>query len=277
MKTIVVPVNFSPSSDNAARYAADMAKVIGASLHLVHVLQMTVGAAEIAMTEYLFEEIQDSALEGLRLLREELVNWSDDKVPVFTHIEVGALEYQLKEFCAANIPFVVIMGNPGDSLERDLAGSTLAGAIHRLAYPLIVVPANAVFHSIKKIMLACDLEDITSGIPVPSSFLRELRDCFGSSFEVINICTAKKDHHNEAEDAFEFKCWKDRLHKLYPEVHFLRVNNVEDGIGNYLGDHPADLLLVFPKKYHWYEFHARRSKKIALLSSVPVMSIHGGN
>lgn len=274
MKKIVVPVNFSPSSDNAARYAVDMARAIGASLHLVHVLQMTVSTAEIAMTEYLFEEIQDSAGEGLKQLREELVKRTDDLVPVFTHIEVGALEYRLKDFCAANIPFVVIMGNAGSSLKRDLVGSNLAGAIGHLPYPLIVVPADAVFHSIKRVILACDLDDITGGIPVASSFLRELRDCFGSSFEVINICMSKNDDHNEAETAFEFKCWKDRLHNLYPEVHFLRMNKVEEGIGKYLDDHPADLLLVFPKKYNWFEFHASRSKKIALHSTVPVMSIH---
>ena len=38
MKNIIVPVDFTETSNNAARYAADLAAFIGAELHLVHVL-----------------------------------------------------------------------------------------------------------------------------------------------------------------------------------------------------------------------------------------------
>ena len=51
MKSIVVPIDFSPSSDNAARYAADLALAIKADLHLIHVIQAPVTAAELTMTE----------------------------------------------------------------------------------------------------------------------------------------------------------------------------------------------------------------------------------
>jgi nucleotide-binding universal stress UspA family protein len=275
MKTIVVPVDFSASSANAARYAADMAKAIHANLHLIHVVQLPISVAEMAMTESLYAEMQEIAAQGLKDLWEELVKRTDGKLHIFTHLEEGALEYRLIEFCNLNPPFLVIMGNSGPSLERVMTGSNVARVIHRLRYPLIVVPVDAVFHPIKKIVLACDLEDLAAGMPVPPSFLKELRDSFGSSFEVINICTATQDHQNEAEAAFEFNSWKARLHEIYPEVHFLRTKKVEKGIDEYLQSHPADLLLVFPKKHGLLEFHSSHSKKIALHSRVPVMSIHG--
>ncbi len=262
MKTIVVPVNFSASSDNAARYAADMARAIDANLHLIHVIQIPASTAEIPTTEYVFEEMQNSAAEGLRLLREELVKRTDKKVDIFVHVDAGSLVYRINEFCAHSAPFVVVMGNSGNS------------SIHHLPYPLIFVPENAAFHFIKKIVLACDLDDIAGGVPVASSILKELRDSFGSIFEVINICTASQYHQNEAEAAFEFDCWKDKLHKLYPEVHFVRMKKIDQGIGEYLDSHPADLVLVFPKKHNILEFHSSYSKKIALHSKVPVMSIH---
>ncbi len=42
MKNIIVPVNFSANSDNAALYAADMALAVDAHIHLIYVLRLPV-------------------------------------------------------------------------------------------------------------------------------------------------------------------------------------------------------------------------------------------
>jgi hypothetical protein len=218
--------------------------------------------------------MQKSGTEGLNQLWDELVIRTNGKLDIYINIEVGSAEYKLEEFCTQKKPFTVIMGNSGKSLERALNGSHVAGAIRHLPYPLIVVPENAVFHQFKKIVLACDLDDIAEGVPVTFNFLKEFRDVFGCGFEVINITTSRQDYQDEAEAAFEFDSWKTRLQEFYPEVHFVRMNKVEEGISEYLTSHPADLLLVFPKKHNVFEFHKSHAKKIAFSSSVPVMSIH---
>lgn len=274
MKTIIVPVNFSASSDNAARYAADMALAIHADLHLIHFVQIQASTSDVPLAGYALAELQESGKEGLQQLRDALIKRTEGKVNIFTYMEVGPVEDRIEEYCAKKMPFIVIMGNAGKSLERALTGSNVSQAIRHLPHPMIVVPENAVFHSIKKIVLACDLDDIAEGVPVSVSFLKEFRHIFGAGFEVINIATGRQDHQEEAEAAFVFNSWKDRLLEIYPEVHFLRMNKVEDGISEYLSNHPADLLLVFPKKHNVFEFHKSHAKKIAFNSSIPVMSIH---
>ncbi|HTI10521.1 MAG TPA: universal stress protein [Puia sp.] len=274
MKPIVVPVNFSANSNNAARYAADMALAIKAELHLIHFVQIPVSTAEFPINDYIFEEMQKNGAEGLNQLWDELVIRTGGKVNIFTNMEVGGVEYRLEEFCARKKPFAVVMGSAGPFLERVLAGSNLSAAIRHLPYPLIIVPENAVFRQFKKIVLACDLDDIAEGMPVSPGYLKTLQDAFGSSFEVINITTERQDKQDEAEAAFKFNSWKDRLVEIYPEVRFIPLKNVEDGIGEYLAGHPADLLLVFPKRHNFFEFHKSHAKKIAFQSKVPVMSIH---
>lgn len=272
MRTIVTPVNFSPNSANAARYAADLAVAAQADLHLYYVLELPVSVAEFPVNDYIFNEMQEAGAQSLKQLREELVKRTDGKVNVFVHMEVGSIEYKIEEFCLQKKPFVVVMGASGNTLERALSGSNLVAAIRHLPYPLIVVPENAVFRQIRTVVMACDLDDLAGGIPVKSSFLQELKDIFNARFDVVNINT--RSQQQSTSSIMEVEAWKDCIRGTFQEVHFVETDNVEDGLGQYLNEHPADLLLVFPKKHNILEFHRSHAKKIALHSSVPVMSVH---
>jgi nucleotide-binding universal stress UspA family protein len=249
-----------------------MALAINADLHLIHVVEMPVSTAEFPVTDFVVEQMQADASEEIKTLWDELIKRANGKVNIFIHVEVGTVEYRIEELCARKAPFVVIMGNGGNFLERVIAGSKVSNAIRNLPYPLIVIPANVFFHSIKKIVLACDLDDIANGISI--DFLKDLGKIFSPSIDVINICTPSQDGQSEADASFEFHSWKDKLHEIYPEIHFVRMAKVEEGISEYLSEHPADLLLVFPKKHSLLEFHRSHAKRIAFHSSVPVASVH---
>ena len=272
MRTIVAPVNFSPISVNAARYAADLAAATQADLHLLYVLQLPVSVAEFPITDYVFNAMQEGGAESLQNLWKELVKRTEAKVNIFTHMEVGTVENKIEEYCVQKNPFVVVMGASGNTLERTLTGGNLPAALRHLPYPLIVVPENAVFSQIHKIVLACDLNDISGGIPVKPAFLKELKDLLNARFEVLNVDT--RGQQQETANIMEVDAWKDCIRETFPEVHFVQTDNVEEGIGKYLEEHPSDLLLVFPKKHNFFEFHRSHTKKLALNSSVPVMSVH---
>lgn len=274
MRTIVAPVNFTSISANAARYAADLALATQAELHLYYVLQLPVTVAEFPVTDYVFEGMQEAGAQGLEELQKELIKRTSGKVDIFTHMEVGTVENKIEEFCGHKKPFVVVMGVSGHTLERalTLTGGNLTAAIRRLPYPLIVVPENAVFSQIHKIVLACDLNDISGGVPVSPAFLKELRDNFGASFDVLNINT--RGQQQETANIMEVEAWKACILETFPEVHFVQTDNVEEGIAQYLNEHPADMLLVFPKRHNFFEFHRSHAKKLALNSNVPIMSIH---
>jgi len=272
MRTIVAPVNFSPNSSNAARYAADLALAAQAELHLYYVLELPVSVAEFPVNDYVFNEMQEAGAESLKQLWEELIKRTDAKVNIFTHLEVGSVEYKIEEFCQQKKPFVVVMGASGSSLERALTGSNLAAAIHHLPYPLLVVPEKAVFRQIRKVVLACDLSDMAAGIPVKPSFLGELKEIFNTTFEVVNINS--RGQQANTNSIMEVEAWKECVRGIFPEVHFVQTDKVEDGISKYLEEHPVDLLIVFPKKHNFFEFHKSHAKKIARTSTVPIMSIH---
>lgn len=272
MKSIVVPVNFSAGSANAARYAADLAMAIGGELHLIHVLQLPFTSAEIPMPDDVFEEMRLSAAHELGALAAELAKRTEGKVKIDTCLEAVSVEYKLEKFCRQQEPFIVVMGAEGSFLDRMMGGSHTLNALGHLPYPLLVIPPTATFHAIKKILLACDQGDIESGIGVAPSFLKELRDLFGAHFEVIHVADRKEA--GQGQESFEYDAWNRRLQAIYPELHFVHTARISDGIEQYLQHHPADWLMVFPKKHSVPALHSSQAKKIVLHSPVPVMSIH---
>jgi nucleotide-binding universal stress UspA family protein len=270
-KSIISPVNFSANSHNAARYGADMAELIGADLHLLHILQVPIMNVDVPTTDYIMKDLYAVAEESLNELKQELVKRTFGKIQVSLTMEVGGVEQGIVEFCRLKEPFVVVMGATGNSMERNIVGSSVVAAIGHLRFPLILVPGNALFHSIKTILLACDLNDVASGVSI--AFLKELQSVFGARLEVINIDTKRQEERDEDRAALGFHSLNEKIQELSSKVIIVRMKNVEDGINEYLSTHQVDLVLVFPKKHHLLEFHKSHAKKIAHQSLVPIMSI----
>ncbi len=164
------------------------------------------------------------------------------------------------------------MGATGDSLENVIAGSTTVREIRHLPYPILVVPQTAKFHGVAKIVVACDKEDIDSGMPTTLPLLKELSELLGARLEVLHVLTNGEE--SAAEAAEEYNVWKKEVKAFNPEIHFVRRPKVEQGISEYLEAHKADWLMVFPKSHSVLEFHRSRSKKIVQHCVVPVMSVH---
>jgi nucleotide-binding universal stress UspA family protein len=272
MRSIVVPVNFTENSGNAARYAADMALAIDADIHLIHVFQLPLTTAEFPIPDVTIEEMQRNGLQLLTGLKEELRQRTRNQITVTTEMIAGGVEHNLEEYCKRQKPFVVVMGASGHSIDNAIAGSSTVKAMRHLPWPLLVIPENTAFHAIKRIVLACDLDDIGGGIPASLSFLNELTGLFGAKLEIVNVATSAE--HSEGQAVFQFDSWKDRLKEIYPNLHFIYTNDITAGITQYLGEHSTDWLMVFPKKHRFFEFHSSKAKQLVRNCPVPIMSLH---
>lgn len=272
MRSIVVPVNFAPSSANAARYAADLALAIGADIYLINVFQIPVSLAEVPMPQSVFDEVRDSGLELVENLKTELTERTGGKIKITADMQTGVVEAKIEAVCKQEKPFLVVMGASGNNLENIINGSTTIRAVRHLPYPVLVIPEKAVFHSIKKIAVACDQEDIDAGIPDNIVFLNELSGLLKARLEVVHVLTDGEESAAEAIE--EYNVWKKDVAALNPEMHFVRRPRVEEGINDYLASHKADWLMVFPKSHSVLEFHRSRTKQIVQSCVLPIMSVH---
>jgi len=269
MRTIIVPVSFAANSRAAAFYAADLAFVLGAELELVHVVQGPGNFTKRPMPEFVFEELRDSGYLLLQDLAAELSGRS--RVSVGTTLEIGEVADKLREVCGRVRPFLVVMGAGEKGEDAGLAGGQTVRAMHRLPYPLLVVPADAVFHGVQRIGVACDQEDIYSGLAVVMPFLKELNNLLKMKLDVVHVVVSGQ---SIAEPSREYDGWKRVLAAFGDQLHVVREEIVEEGVQYFLEKHPVDWLLVLPKKHALLEFHKSRAKAIVLRSPVPVMSVH---
>jgi nucleotide-binding universal stress UspA family protein len=272
MQPIVVPVNYAPNSANAARYAADMALAIKTCINLIYVLQPPVTATEMPLPEAAFDKMQDNGFQLLKQLSEDLLRRTGGKISIVTDLEIGRVEDKVREFCDRKSPLMVVMGASGHALENLLEGSHTLRTLRHLPYPLLVIPENARFHPIQKIIVACDRDDIDSGMPASLPFLKDLGKLFDARFEVVHVITDDEDCAGEA--ILDYNEWKGRLKGFDPELRFVRTKEVNNGIGEYLHDHKGDWLMVFPKRHGMLEFHKSQAKQLAISAAVPVLSLH---
>ncbi|HUB61635.1 MAG TPA: universal stress protein [Puia sp.] len=258
MKNIVAAVDFSESSNNAARYAADLAAAVGAELHLVHVLDFHAIHPEVPVPDYVLDEVRNAGFNGLETLAAELKARTGQKINIATDLETGTVERRVRDFSWWKKPFLVVRG----------ASEGETPSIGQLPYPLLIIPRDVTFRQVRNVVIACDAEDIDNGMPVPFEFLRELRDLLRAHFDVLHVATGR-----EESATISFREWRATLMAQFPEIHFISAPTVEEGVNEYLEHHPIDWLVIFPKKGGIFHFHKSLSKNIVLHCPVPVMSI----
>ncbi len=190
MKTILVPVNFSPCSFNAARYAAALAKATGAELHLLHVIQIPLPSTEMVMNEYIYTQMFEAAEGGLMEMKTDILEHTTSLVNVTTHLQTGGVADKVEEWYTALKADLIVMGVTGPTMEKFLAGSPVGLLLH-LRHPLLVVPEDTKYEPYRRIVLACDEADIRRGVPHSLPLLCELRERTGATVDVITVETSR--------------------------------------------------------------------------------------
>lgn len=274
MKRIVVPTDFSASATSAMNYAVEMAKDIGAAIHLYHVYQVPVAVSDVPVVIVSVEELKKNAEEQLEYLKKGLEHITSDKpVTVTTEATMGNTVDELEELCKRMHPFMVVMGSRGSTgMERILFGSTTLTAIKHLTCPVIVVPPGSNYKGIKKVGFACDFRKVIE--TTPTHYIEELVRLFGASLHVLNVDYENK--HFKPETPEESLYLHTLLKDLNPQYHFIEEKDIEDGINKFAEENNLDLVITIPKKHKLLDglFRKSSTRQLVFESHIPVLCIH---
>lgn len=274
MKVIITPTDFSDTSLNAVNYAADMATSIHASLALIHICQLPLTYSEVPVPPDILTEMIRDAEKSMEQVKKALTDRTGGKIRIYTEVKTGYIIPELKDYCSALKPYAVVMSTQGaGAVERFLFGSTTISAMKNLEWPLIVVPAEAKYTTIKRIGLACDMKKVTETAPVEE--IRKLVKEFQASLHIIHINTGD-DIKYGPEIVEQTGLLQEMLNDVHPSYYFLDEVDIEEGLSSFAEINKLDLLIVVPKKHNVIGelFHKRHTKQLVMHTHVPVMAVH---
>lgn len=271
MNAILVATDFSPASENAAAYAAEMALVVQKELVLLHIysLQAALGGIPLATDDTNMCEDAETALVRLK---EKLDVQAEGRLTIHTEIRMGSFFNELQLACERLQPYTVVMGSQGTTAaERFIFGGHTVYSMQHLRWPLITVPPEAKFLYVRRIGLACDLENVSDITPVGA--ITKLVKDFNASLHVLNVGRGTDlDEQVKAES----HVLQEMLAEVDPLYHFIAHGDTNKGLVEFVEHFHIHLLIVLPRQHDLTDKLIRKShtKELVMHSQVPVMALH---
>ncbi|WP_286927610.1 universal stress protein [Flavobacterium sp. UBA4197] len=269
--TIIAATNFSAIAENAVLYAAGLAKTVGAKLLLFNSFSLPVHSANSHITSDGIQKQIDNTTNKLKRQAETLAQQFGIETTVFC--SYSFLEEQLVLLLKETNAQLLVMGMAERSLEQTLIGNSTTSAIKNINIPILAVPLKAHFEAARKILFACDT---FKEVPLKKlSWLWEATKLIDGEIEVFNV--TEKIDSLKASDASALA--KNIAESEFQDVRYLyksvRSNAVIAEIEKEIRNFDADILVMIPQKYGFWDSLIHRSKTGIMASglNIPLLSL----
>jgi nucleotide-binding universal stress UspA family protein len=256
--TIIVPVDFSFTSQNAALYAMNMLEGhYEARLLLFHVYYLPEEAAKAELT--------------MISMKEKLSKLGNTQIE--TRIEQGydfveALARLARHQSAA----AVVMGiHDRSRMEQVFIGSETLKMAGKTVCPVIIVPQDVAFKNICRTALVCDTKSLESGIPTEP--VKRILSLFRTTLHLLHVSESSYVNLSEKQLA-QCHLLKEVFTSYHPEFYFLTNNQLQDTLLSYIQENEIDLVVYIAHHQSILEklYMPNTLKQLAFGAPVPVLT-----
>ncbi len=270
MKSIIVPIDFSETSEYAFEIAASIAKEKQATLYALHMLELnqamltssegfhpeqTVFLIKLA-EKRLNDFLQKSYLKGVKV------------VPIIKHFKVFS---EISEVAKEHGADLIVMGSHGvEGLKEMFIGSNTEKVVRNSDTPVLVVKSKLVSFMPQQMVFACDLkEEYVAAL----TKAKKIADSFSMQLKLVYVNTPGDDFlsTNEINERIKLFC-EYAAEDL--DIAVYNDYNIERGVLNYGSETKADLIGVptHGRKGLSHFFMGSIGEDIANHSTLPVIT-----
>jgi nucleotide-binding universal stress UspA family protein len=257
---IIVPVDFSAPSINAARFAAHM--LVGnyeATLVLFHAYadQKSTGEIKNALQQ-LKDELIDEAILKVETRLEHNEDFIDSLERYARHIDAELVVMAITE--KSKIGQMMHLSNSLKMIEQNVC-------------PVLVVPHDVKYNTIKNVAIASDFKDVETSIPVVP--VKKVLSIFRPNIHIVNINSEIYISLNE-EYLKQRERMKEMFEEFRPEFYFITTYDFHETLRQFISDKKIDLVLTFPRKHSFINnlIRGNNTKRLVYESAVPVLAAH---
>ncbi|MFZ9386629.1 MAG: universal stress protein [Chitinophagaceae bacterium] len=260
MQTVIVPVDFSETSLNAARYAVQMLTGrYGVHMLLHHVYEKPAQAEEaVRKLNELKEELGAKGIVKMETLAEEGSDFIEELEKLARHRDAD----------------LIIMGITGRSpIGQSLIGSNTLKMVEQKVCPVLIVPGNAVYHDVKNVLLTSDFRDVDE--QTPSVPIKKVLTAFRPHFHILNV-----DSGHYVALTEEYQAQKSKLQEMFrefnPEFYFMGLHDVTEAISQFAMDKKIDFIILVHREQSLFErlFVKSPTKKLIYEGNIPILAVH---
>jgi nucleotide-binding universal stress UspA family protein len=259
MLQVIVPLDFSETSLNAAQYAANMYKNrVDVTLILYHYFS---GAEDKVTAENYLNSLKKELLAivpNIEILAESGASFIES-LAAFSHVKSA---------------YMIIMGLTGKTaLAQRFSGTNTLKMAEKNICPVLIVPANVKFTKINNALITSEMKYVEES-PTLLAVKRVLED-FKPALHILNV---DDSHYISLTKAFKEE--RDKMEKLLaafnPEFYFMRLYDFHEAVNMFTQDKDIDIIIIAPQNHSFFErlFKTQHTKKMIYQSKVPVLAVH---
>jgi nucleotide-binding universal stress UspA family protein len=261
MNTVIVPVDFSDTSLNAATYAVKLLTGhYGVNMILHHVYEKSSQAAESQQDlEHLKKALlKDGATVDISILAEEGSDFITELEKLARHRKAD----------------LIIMGITGRStMGQTFIGSDSLKMVERKVCPVLIVPPTAEYKDVKNVLLTSDFNNAAAS--TPSVPIKNILKTFRPNLHIINV---DSEHYVALTEKYQQERaeLKAMFSEFNPEFYFLGLYDIDEAIAQFASDKQIDFIIVVHKEHSLISklFVKSHTKKLAYNSEIPVLAMN---
>lgn len=275
IKKIICPTDFSKSAVNAAEYAAKLAQSFAAELLFVNVQKIVPVAAAVSLGDGIGANVRENAQMAAGSLKEMSIE-TNKMFNISTDYEVDITTKPLEKVFSSIKPenTMIVMGTNGaDSISQYFFGTNTYHVIQKSNCPLLLIPENVSFGSIKKIVFAWDYSKKSK---FSFSLLNDFMETFNPYFIFLHISKKHTEISHEVFKALRSEIESVLGEKCKVEFEQLFSENIPESINNYMLKSQADMLSI-----NYYNrglipdiFHGTVVKELSETAEYPILVLH---
>lgn len=274
MKRILCPVDFSKNSENAVRYAGELASALNSNVILMHAYETPVIYTDVTVPAVVpdLRMFYDTALSELKKFHAK-ISREYPAIKFEMILQQGLPSARTLEIAIEKkVDLIVMASSSTTGFEKVLLGSNANRVMKDADCMVMIIPPKSKYKGLGNIVFATDLseENLKS-----SNKLIPLASTLRSEIIYLNIDNKNLMHDSEDLDRITRRV---KQFVKYPKMqgYVCTDLNIADGITYFLKQKKADCLCMVThhRKFFQSLINPSVTKRVAYRTDLPLLVIH---